>query len=193
MLYVARCQRELKRYTEAWESFGAVARLANTQVTRDASYEETRDAALAEAAAIEPSISRITLVVTEPPPDLVVEIDGKPLPAERFGTVMAFMPGQLMVTARAPERLDFKSEVTLREGAAIQVTIVLKKEGELEAGMVVAPPLKETGGDIRTLGFVVAGLGVIGARRSPLTRTALPARAALSSFSSCAASASAPR
>lgn len=171
MLYIARCQRELKRLTEAWESFGAVARLANTQVTKDAAYEETRDAALAEAAAIEPSISRVTLVVDDPPPDLVVEVDGKPIAPERFGTVMAFMPGKLMVTARAPERRDFKNEVVLREGASLQVTIALKKEGELEAGIVIAPPPpKETGGDIRTLGFVVAGVGVVGATMFVITR-----------------------
>jgi hypothetical protein len=175
LLYAARCLRDTNQLPRAYETFGAVVREANEQLGKDPSYEETRDTAASERSAIEPAVARVVLLAPDPPSGLAITLNGDPVSADRIGGVIAVPPGHVVVDATAPGRRDFHVDVVVREGASAPVTVTLASPDETP-GAPAAAPVDSTqpsaaaspdhpqtrGGTLRTIGFVVAGVGVAG-------------------------------
>jgi len=166
--------RDLNQLPQAYEEFGAAVVEANEQLQKDPSYEDTRDTAASERAAIEPAVARVTLLAPDPPSGLAIALNGNPVAPERIGSVIAVVPGHVAVDATAPGRRDFHVDLTVREGASAPVTVTLVSSD----ATVPPPPVnndaagttpsddhatpERKGGGIRTAGYFVAGAGVLG-------------------------------
>jgi hypothetical protein len=168
LLYSARCTRDEKRLPEAYDLFGAVIKESS-----DPKYEETRDAAAQERVTLEAQIARVT--AANPPQGLVVELNGKPLPADKLGSVLALEPGNVVVTAKAAGYELFKEEMPAKEGSSLTIKIVLKVESQGSDTPTPTPqaqPTKptSTGGGLRLAGIGVLGVGVVGVGTFVVTR-----------------------
>jgi hypothetical protein len=168
-LYVARCLRELGKLDEAYEEMKATVAKATELAEEEAKYAPTRDAAATELALLERKVARIVVAIADPPSGTSVELNGKPLPADKLGVPIAVMPGEIEVRASAPGSAG--SSATVDVGAGQMKTIALALAGaddsEAPPPVVVEEPQRRdsappTGGGLRTAGFVAAGVGVVG-------------------------------
>jgi hypothetical protein len=164
-LYVARCLRSMGRLPEAYEAMASALRNANAKLTAEPRYLETRDVAAAQLAELEPLVGRLVVAVVDRPPDLVVEINGAPLQANRVGVPVAVAVGSAIVRVRAPGKQDVERRLALRGGEVTTVTVAL--EPVAREPPASAPPREETArppglGGVRIGGIVTLGLGAAG-------------------------------
>jgi hypothetical protein len=160
-LYTARCTRDEKRLTEAYDLFGTVIKEAT-----DPKYEDTRDVAAQERVTLEAQIVRVTVTIANPPEGLAVELNGKALAADKFGSVIALEPGNVVVTAKAAGYELFKEEMAAREGASLTIKIALKPEQQatdVPAAQGKTKTMTSSGGGLRLAGIGVLAVGVVGA------------------------------
>jgi hypothetical protein len=170
-LYVARALRELGRLAEAYDEMQQVVREATAAAEQDAKYAPTRDSAAAELAILEPKVAKVVVAMAESPPGTTVAINGSELPAERIGTPVAVAPGPVKIVATPPEGEPKSVDLTLAGGETKTVPIAFsasaakRTDGEPAAAPVAAPTPDEPeteGGELRVVGFVLAGVGVAG-------------------------------
>jgi hypothetical protein len=160
-LYAGRCLRELKQLREAYEEFSVAVREATARAAAEPRYAATRDAASTERAALTAKIGLVVIAVTDRPTGLEVKIAGRPVAAERLGEAVAVDPGPVLVEASAPGRVAFQRELAIGAGSSEVLAIALPAI-PLELSPRATAPRRQTGGGVRTAGFVVAGLGVAG-------------------------------
>lgn len=171
-LYIARSLRELGRHAEAYEEMSIVVREATERAQSEVKYEPTRDAAAAELALLARKVGRVIIAVADPPPGTKVEMNGEPIDDKRLGEPIAVMPGEVVVraTTSGSDPIEKKIEV----GAGATKTIALAFAGaspesdEDSAAVPETEPMdtggktQPSGGTLRTVGFVTAGVGVAG-------------------------------
>jgi hypothetical protein len=160
-LYIGRCLKELGKLAEAYDELTIAVRKADERAATEARYEQTRDAAAAERAALISKVALLVLAIEDRPDGLKVSISGQAIDAERFGKPMAVMPGTVTIEASATGRAAFKKEISLRAGASEAVAIALPLASPSSTAPPPPPP-PETGGAVRKVGFAVAGLGAVG-------------------------------
>jgi hypothetical protein len=163
-LYVGRCLRELGRHAEAYDALTLAVRWATARASTEAKYGDTLDAAASERAALEPKIALVTIVVARPPEGLMIALQGRPVDVEQLGQPIAVMPGTHSVEARAMGHDNWARSVSVSAGDTETVTIQLDVTAQ-DPGGPVAPEQSEiesSGGELRVVGYVVAGLGVAG-------------------------------
>jgi hypothetical protein len=109
--------------------------LSQARVAGRADRVATAEKHLAE---LTPILSRIVVRVTEeaPPPDLAIEIDGKPLAHGELGVALPFDPGPHTVRASRPGHTSREFELTLGPSADVQTIDVPPLAPETAA----APP-----------------------------------------------------
>jgi hypothetical protein len=151
-LYVARALAELGRHAEAYEELAATVQEATRLAETDTKYVPTRDAAAAELALLERHVGRLVVALDEAPPGAAVTLDGRPIAENRLGRVIAVEPGPHTVVATAPGRPRAERRVRLAGGETASLALSLKAR----------PRLVESGGLVRTIGFVPLGIGVAG-------------------------------
>jgi hypothetical protein len=115
-----------------------------------------REAAAREfAAALAPRVGKLLVVVAEPLPELVAQVDGETLSTQ--SGLVPIDPGTRHLIARAPGRTSFQATLTIRAGETTTVTIPkLAKESAPRAPDDRAPTAPGGG---RTW-LLVGGLGV---------------------------------
>jgi hypothetical protein len=160
-LYAARCLRELGRLGEAYEEMTLVIRDADARAATESRYVATRDAAAVERAALASKVGLLVLAIADRPSGLVVKVAGQAIDEKRLGEAIALSPGNVLVEASAPGRQAFQKEVTLRAGASEAVAIALPAAVDKPPPPPLPPP-PQVGGTLRTAGYAVAGLGLVG-------------------------------
>jgi len=107
----------------------------------------TAERHLAELA---PIISRIVVRVSgeAPPPDLVIEIDGKPLAHTDLGVALPYDPGPHRIRASRPGHVARDFELSLGSNADVQNVELLPLEAETASppAVIAAPPVAPKGG-----------------------------------------------
>ena len=168
-LYVARSLRELGRFAEAYDEMSITLRDATERAQEESKYVPTRDAAAAELALLQRKIGRVIVAVADPPEGTDVTLDGKPIETERLGQPLAVMPGTISVRATAPDSAPIERKLTLAAGETRTLALafdgsVPATESEPEPKPVATAEVdtETSGGSLRTIGFVVAGVGVAG-------------------------------
>jgi hypothetical protein len=170
-LYVARSLRELGRLAEAhFEMERTLKEARDLAADKDAKYEATRDAAAAELALLDQKVGKIIVALVDAPDKTGVTLNGKPLEASRLGKPVAVEPGDLLIRAQPPGGAVVEKKVTLAAGQTETVSLVLgEKAGTGEPEVAPTPtvvpkeePPKTKGGGLRTIGFITAGVGVLG-------------------------------
>jgi hypothetical protein len=158
LLNLGGCYEKNGQTASAWATFKEA--MAASHVKGRTDWE---DLARTRAAALEPTLSRLTIAVGSKADGLAVTRDGKDVGSAEWGTAIPVDPGSHVVDAQAPHRKPFHQSIDVPSGgASITVTV-----GELDAaddGSATPGPdtTASNGSAQRTIGIVVGGLGVIG-------------------------------
>jgi hypothetical protein len=108
LLNLARCHEQTGRPASAWAEYSAAASLA-----RRLGQAQRAEGASERAANLEPTLSKLTIVVTEPYPGLTIKRDGEPVPGSAHGLPVAVDPGQRWIEAEAPGYEPWKGSVVV--------------------------------------------------------------------------------
>lgn len=159
-LMIAHCLLELGAVAGAHDELKATMRAAAALAPAYPKYARTRDTAATELAALERRIGQLVIVVMDPGAGAVVTLNGSAVPPASLGVPFALAPGEAIVelTGRGVEAQ--RRAVTVRAGET--KTITLGSTSVAAIPLLVAPPAP-TGGGVRVAGFIVAGVGVVGA------------------------------
>jgi hypothetical protein len=117
---IGTCYEGLGRRAQAFASYQATVRLGESEPQS----LDVVQAARARVDALSKRVARLTLTLsTDAPPEADVRIDGENVGALRDEVPLE--PGSHVVTASAPGREPFRSELTLYEGAVASLAIPL--------------------------------------------------------------------
>lgn len=123
-----------------------------------ASGETKRQATAAEhIAALEPRVPTVTVQIASPAPGQQISIGGKPIAASAWADSQLVDPGEIAITATAPDRTPFATTLTVREHDRAVVTVP-----ELAAASLGAPA-PEPSHARRNLAYGLAGGGGLAA------------------------------
>ncbi len=173
LLNLAACYEKNGQTASAWASYREA--VSEAHKTGRAQWE---DQARAKAAALEPSLSRLTIKVPQGArvPGLVVERDGTLVDGAQYDIAIPVDPGVHPVTATAPRKQQWATSVSVGpNGASVVVTIpaLLVEQGAPQPAPSAGLPAERRtedvsadrggdGGSRRTTGMVLAGAGVVG-------------------------------
>lgn len=166
---LASCYEHAGRIASAWTLFLDVASAA-----RGMKQAEREKVARDRAAALEAKIPKLTIAVAgaEGSPDLEVKRDGVLVGRAQWGAPLPCDPGEHVVTARAPGKKPFEKRLQLAAGATASIAIpsLENADAATAATATMTPPAsgahvetsERAGSSQRTIGLVVAGVGVVG-------------------------------
>lgn len=123
---IAKCYVALGKTASAYVSFKRAAQEAQDRVnaTGEKRFLPTRDAALAEAAALENKVPKLTLVVpSDIPEGFTLSVDGGNLPQSLWGMAVESDPGRHTIVAEGPRIKRFNQTVDLHQGEFRRVDI----------------------------------------------------------------------
>lgn len=176
---LADCNEHVGKITTAWAGFLEVA--AQSKATNQPEREKV---ARKRATALEPRLPKLVVDVASPPPGLEVKRDGIVIGAAAWGTSIPVDPGTHRIAVTAPGKQPWETTVTTSEGKTARVAVPRELPAALVAttatpsagaqpvasGATTAttaatsdfpPPIVENNGSAqRTVGWIVAGLGV---------------------------------
>lgn len=166
VLMIARSQAALGKLVAARESYVSLARepLAANAPT---AFKEAKADAAKELRELEPRVPSIDVRLSDPAAeDVVITMDGKPLPAALVGVAHPVDPGTHVLSARGKAVAADEVSVQVEEGAQVAVVLELRAASDSAGGAAPepsgdAPPPPSSNG-MRIAGFVGVGLGVVG-------------------------------
>lgn len=167
LLMIARSQVALGRLVAARETYLLIERstLANDA---PAAFKAAQTSAKAELAELGPRIPSIDLRVSHPEArDLIVTMDGKPVPAALVGMRRPIDPGDYVFQARARGWASAKTPVTLSEGERLSVTLDLSPVDDTASTLDTGnegdtKPSPSSGAGQRIAGYSTLGVGAAG-------------------------------
>ncbi|MSP26117.1 MAG: hypothetical protein EXR75_13365 [Myxococcales bacterium] len=150
LVNLALCRAKQEKFASAWRGYLEAAVLAQTKGDQDRASGAT-----AEAKALEPRLSRLTVIVSAPIDGLVVKRDGEAIPPAEIGQAVAIDRGRHALEATAPGRAPWSGSVEIAP--------------EHDSKTVTVPALAElgdAGGDTPLdwhwiSGWLVGGVGVL--------------------------------
>ena len=182
MLYLAECYEKQGKTASAWAMFREAASAARAENQLDRAR-----VGASRAERLEPTLSKLTIQVSEALPGLIVKRSGQVLPSAAFGVALPADPGLQRVEAEAPGRTPWSVVENLPpNGASLSVTVpALAPAADVSVASAASAPAPasvaataapdlaraapaavvspEHGGSRwqRPLGFVLGGAGVI--------------------------------
>jgi hypothetical protein len=179
-VYEGRALVKMKRLVEGEEAF---VRALRTPIDKESpgQYREAVQTADSELVALRPRVPKVTIVAKGPGaehPELRVTVDGLAVKRALIGVEMSMNPGEHRLTANAPGGLEAQEIFTLAEKERRRVEVdVPEGAPEVPVAPVAAaaaaqehpgvearqePSGSRAGSTQRTVGLVVAGVGVLG-------------------------------
>ncbi|MEO6573904.1 MAG: hypothetical protein ABIP89_08695 [Polyangiaceae bacterium] len=167
---LANCHEHIGRSATAWAEFLEVAFAAKSK-EQTAREKAARD----RASALEPKLTRLTITVSAPTPDLTVTRDGESVGRAQWGVALPVDPGPHKLVATAPGKHRFEASVRIAPDAKYTVFTVPVLPDEMPQPppplVTVAPPPiaapppatppHGAGRTQRLVGIAVAGAGVV--------------------------------
>jgi hypothetical protein len=136
LLYIARAQEKQGNLVQAMEAYIKVTR---TQLEPDApeAFVQAKADAARELDGLTPRLPQVTVTVSgeTPSDDVVVKVDGEPLPAAFVGVKRPANPGKHSYSAEGKILEAPEVTIAVNEGGVATVELVLRKK----AGAAVAP------------------------------------------------------
>lgn len=130
---VARCLARVGRVVEAVDKYEETLRMSLDPSAPEAFQRAVADAT-AEVEGVRARVARLELrVPADAPVELEVMIDDRRLPKALLGVPTPVNPGVHRISAHAPGREPYSSDVNLAEGARQAITITLPLEKRSEA------------------------------------------------------------
>jgi hypothetical protein len=166
MLNLADCYEKNGQAASAWAEFREA-----TSAARDAGSKDREELARSRARALEPKLSRLTIVVAKGQ-TVQVTRDGAPVDAAAFGTAMPVDPGKHVIAVTAPGKRKWSTTVEVGPSgsqASVDVpTLADDPQGgsaQEPAGTTAAAVNGDSakyGSSQRTIGIAVGVVGVVG-------------------------------
>jgi hypothetical protein len=157
-LYVGHCHKQLERWRDAHAAFSAV--VTETERLDGEKYEATRRAAQAELAALEPRVAKLVVALAEAPRALSVHVDGVEVSPKTFGSEWVLEPGSHRVEATGLDVEPISRTLVIEAGELKRISLSFTRIAQTEPHAGADSPSRR--GELRTLGFVVGGVGVAG-------------------------------
>jgi hypothetical protein len=169
LLHLADCYEKNRQTASAWASFREATELAAKK--GDPREQVAKD----RAAALEPKLARVTIVV--PPGSdvagLEVQRDGQSVARVLWGSAVPVDPGKHAVVARAEGRESFSKDLDVSDaGQTVSVSIPILAPNTTASPSPSPPgashdaapggPPQSGGSALKTVGWIVAGVGVAG-------------------------------
>jgi hypothetical protein len=157
LLNLAGCYEKNGQTASAWVTFKSAMSAAHQKGRSD-----WEDLARQRAAALEPTLSRLTIVVDAPADGLVVRRDGEEVGRAEWGTPIPVDPGTHVVDASAPQRLPHKQSIDVGGRGATATVTVHELAHDAGAGGGAPAESPHDGATQRIVGFALTGAGVVG-------------------------------
>ena len=173
---LADCDEHVGKTATAWALF-----LEAASASKNGGQKDREKAARARAAALEPKLSRITVLVRSADAGLEVTRDGVAVGQAQWGSAVPVDPGEHSVAATAPGKKAWRTTVTVPAGtAAVPVEVPVLEDAPAPVAEVAAPPpsadsppvgpvtipdvapVERSSSGRRTAGGVIAVVGVVG-------------------------------
>jgi hypothetical protein len=170
---LADCYEHTGRTASAWAGFLSVASAA-----RNANQAAREKAARDRAKALEPKLSRISIVVQTPVDGIEVKRDDESIGSAQWGEALPVDPGEHTLTAKATGKRPWKTIVDVATGPSTVKVIIPALDDEPNPPPAAAatapagstsspaspPPAGESGGSsASTVGWVLLGVGAAAA------------------------------
>ena len=172
------CQVQVGRIVEGTENLNRVVREALPEDAPEA-FVRARERAQQVLDQALPKIAKLKILVQPVPDKLEVHIGDKNVPLALLGAERPTDPGTHVIVAEAPGYAPAKAEVTLAEGAADSVSLTLVEQpAAVKPPPTVAastpsdsdaPSDSGSGGNNRTLAYVLWGVGGVGLATGAVT------------------------
>ena len=160
---LAECYERVGRTASAWASF-----LAAAAQTRSAGQKEREWAARDRAAALEPKLCRLAIVVPTAAPGMEIKRDGERVGQAQWGEAVPIDPGQHTVSATATGKRPWRATIEV-VGSASTSKLLIPELDEEPAPRAAVTPATEAATPAReaaparatnaTLGYVLLGTG----------------------------------
>lgn len=157
LLNLAGCYEKNGQTASAWATFKEA--MAASHVKGRTDWE---DLARARAAALEPTLSRLTIAVASKADGLTVTRDGSNVGSAEWGTPIPVDPGTHAVDAQAPHRKPFHQSIDVPSGGASATVTVVELDPADEGAGTPGPEASSNGSTQRTIGIIVGALGIVG-------------------------------
>jgi len=183
LMNLANCYEQNGQNASAWAKYTEAISIATKQGEKDRA-----DFAREHAAALEPKLSKVTIVANAPPPGLEVKKDGVAINSATYGLALPMDPGDHKIEATAPGKKAWATTINVGKiGDKKSVTIPALEDDSKPTPAVVAPPVatpptaptetkvdplpkteappadsphESKGISRKTVGIIVAGVGV---------------------------------
>jgi hypothetical protein len=167
---LAHCWEKIGRSASAWAMFLDVAAAA-----RAGNQAQRETAAKERAAALEPKLTRLRVVVPEPAPDAKIFRDEQEVGKAAWGTAMPVDPGDHVIRVTAPGKKEWTQDVKVPASSRTFSVTVPALEDLTVAKEPVAVPEKQVaatdsaprnggngGGGANVPALVIGGIGIAG-------------------------------
>lgn len=160
-IHIAKCEEKTGDYVRALGSY----RLTLTEA-EEKKLADIVQAATDSIAALEPKIPSLTIQRGEGATVAPITLDDRALGATEIGVAFPVNPGPHVIEATGEGRRPFKTELDLKDGQKETVVVTLladepEKPEPTASAEPTTPPEKPSSG-MKTAGFVVGALGVVG-------------------------------
>ncbi len=136
LLNVAKCREHDGKLTDALAAYQN-ASILNKDTAGAKQKSEAAEFIDKAIAALEPRIPKLRIMVTDPPPNVIIRRDGATVPLAAAGELLPTNPGRHEITVEAPGFLAQRYVVVLAEGGRAEVEAALTK---IDVPAPVAPP-----------------------------------------------------
>jgi len=160
LLNLAECYEQVGKTASAWAEYREVISLA-----RVAGSKEREDLATQRSKALEPKLSRLAVKVAGDAQGISITRDGEALEAAEIGVAIPVDPGSHVIEASAPGKQKFSQSVEIgaeADSKVVEIPALADAAGGAGDGGGAAEAGGSDGSGQRTIGLVVAGVGVVG-------------------------------
>jgi hypothetical protein len=148
---------------EHYEAF--LRAVAATELERRGTYDERREIATAQVAALKASAPELTVDLGQSaPPDLLVKLNGKVIPVTAYGVIQKIDPGEYSITAERGDQEVWHRRIRITSRGRARVEVQLAQPSLPSKPRVVdtTRPDPENDQSKRTATYFAGGVGLLG-------------------------------
>ena len=171
LLHLANCYEKTNKNASAWATYLDAASAAHAQ-----NRAEWEKAARGKAAALEPRLARVSIIVAEPAAGETVRRDDVEVATASYSVPIPLDAGQHTFTAEAPKKKKFQTVVNV-SGDGMKLEVKIPKLEDAPVAVVPPPPdtrptaaatstapakTEDPGSSRRTIGYGLGAVGIVG-------------------------------